>query len=177
MNEKTSPSIVKLVAVLAVICIIVSAILGGVNMVTFQRIEDIQTEKTNAAFNAVLPTDGGYTKVTGDFGNGISGVYEADTGHVVELTIGGAQSNITLAVGIDNGGVVSGVSIIKHGETPGLGAKATEDSFRDQYIGIEGSAALTKAGGTINALTGATITSQAVTDAVNIALDAVANLG
>ena len=73
--------------------------------------------------------------------------------------------------------MVSGVSIIKHGETPGLGAKATEDSFRNQYIGIEGSAALTKAGGTINALTGATITPQAVTDAVNIALDAVANLG
>lgn len=176
MNEKTSPSIVKLVAVLAVICIIVSAILGGVNMVTHQRIEDIQTEKTNAAFNAVLPADG-YTQLEGDFGNGISGVYEADTGHVVQLTIGGAQSNITLAVGIDNDGVVSGVSIISHGETPGLGAKATEDSFRDQYIGIEGSAALTKAGGTINALTGATITSQAVTDAVNIALNTVASLG
>lgn len=176
MNEKTSPSIVKLVAVLAVICIIVSAILGGVNMVTHQRIEDIQTEKTNAAFNAVLPADG-YTQLEGDFGNGISGVYEADTGHVVQLTIGGAQSNITLAVGVDNDGVVSGVSIISHGETPGLGAKATEDSFRDQYIGIEGSAALTKAGGTINALTGATITSQAVTDAVNIALNTVASLG
>ncbi len=176
MNEKTSPSIVKLVAVLAVICIIVSAVLGGINMITYQRIEDIQTEKTNAAFNAVLPADG-YTQLEGDFGNGISGIYEADTGHVVQLTIGGAQSNITLAVGVDNDGVVSGVSIIKHGETPGLGAKATEDSFRNQYIGIEGSAALTKAGGTINALTGATITSQAVTDAVNIALDAVANLG
>lgn len=176
MNEKTSPSIVKLVAVLAVICIIVSAVLGGINMITYQRIEDIQTEKTNAAFNAVLPADG-YTQLEGGFGNGISGIYEADTGHVVQLTIGGAQSNITLAVGVDNDGVVSGVSIIKHGETPGLGAKATEDSFRNQYIGIEGSAALTKAGGTINALTGATITSQAVTDAVNIALDAVANLG
>ena len=176
MNEKTSPSIVKLVAVLAVICIIVSAVLGGINMITYQRIEDIQTEKTNAAFNAVLPADG-YTPLEGDFGNGISGIYEADTGHVVQLTIGGAQSNITLAVGVDNDGVVSGVSIIKHGETPGLGAKATEDSFRDQYIGISGAAALTKAGGTINALTGATITSQAVTDAVNIALDAVASLG
>ena len=176
MNEKTSPSIVKLVAVLAVICIIVSAVLGGINMITYQRIEDIQTEKTNAAFNAVLPADG-YTQLEGDFGNGISGIYEADTGHVVQLTIGGAQSNITLAVGVDNDGVVSGVSIIKHGETPGLGAKATEDSFRDQYIGISGAAALTKAGGTINALTGATITSQAVTDAVNIALDAVASLG
>ena len=110
MNEKTSPSIVKLVAVLAVICIIVSAVLGGINMITYQRIEDIQTEKTNAAFNAVLPADG-YTQLEGDFGNGISGIYEADTGHVVQLTIGGAQSNITLAVGVDNDGVVSGVSI------------------------------------------------------------------
>jgi len=178
MSEKTSPSVVKLVAVLAVICIIVSAILGCVNMVTHQKIEDIQTEKTNAAFNAVLPTDGEYQKLESFSGDKtITGVYEADTGHVVQLTIGGAQSNITLAVGVDNAGTVSGVSIISHGETPGLGAKATEASFRDQYIGIEGSAALTKAGGTIQALTGATITSQAVTDAVNIALDAVASLG
>lgn len=177
MNEKTSPSIVKLVAVLAVICIIVSAILGGVNMVTHQRIEDIQTEKTNAAFNAVLPTDGGYTQLEGDFGNGISGVYEADTGHVVQLTIGGAQSNITLAVGIDNDGVVSGVSIISHGETPGLGAKATEDSYRNQYIGAAEHVFVNKDGGTIQALTGATITSRAVSDAVNIAMDTVAALG
>ena len=92
MNEKASPSIVKLVAVLAVICIIVSAVLGGVNMVTFQRIEDIQTEKTNAAFNAVLPTDGGYTEVEYSGNAAIEGVYEADAGHVVQLTIGGAQS-------------------------------------------------------------------------------------
>lgn len=177
MNEKTSPGIVKLVVVLAIICILVSAILGCVNMVTYQKIEDIQTEKTNAAFAAVLPTTGGYTEVEFSGNSAIDGVYAAEAGHVVQLTIGGAQSNVTLAVGIDNDGVVSGVSIIKHGETPGLGAKATEASYRDQYIGISGSAALTKAGGTINALTGATITSQAVTDAVNIALDAVASLG
>lgn len=177
MSEKASPSIVKLVAVLAVICIIVSAILGCVNMVTFQRIEDIQTEKTNAAFNAVLP-DTGYTKLEDFEGdNRIDGVWEAASGHVVQLTIGGAQSNITLAVGISNDGVVSGVSIIKHGETPGLGAKATEDSYRDQYIGASEHVFVNKDGGTIQALTGATITSRAVSDAVNIAMDAVASLG
>lgn len=180
MNEKASPSIVKLALVLGVICIIVSAILGGVNMITEGKIEELQKQKTDDAFASVLPKEDNeeYIELKDFSGNSaIDGVWEAPGGHIVQLTIGGAQSNITLVVGVDNDGAVTGVSIVSHGETPGLGAKATEDSFRNQYVGIEGSAALTKAGGTIVALTGATITSQAVTDAVNIALDAVANLG
>lgn len=180
MSEKSSSGIVKLALILAAICIVVSAILGGVNMITKGKIEDFQKQKTDAAFASVLPKEENeeYIELNDFSGNpAIDGVWEAPDGHIVQLTIGGAQSNITLVVGVDSGGAVTGVSIISHGETPGLGAKATEDSFRNQYIGIEGSAALTKAGGTIDALTGATITSQAMTDAVNIALDAVATLG
>ena len=66
------------------------------------------------------------------------------------------------------------------GETPGLGAKAQSDAaWVGQYAGqpADGSLAVTKDGGTINSITGATITSRAVTLGVNTAANCVASLG
>jgi len=62
-------------------------------------------------------------------------------------------------------------------ETSGLGANAAKESFRSQFAGKSGSVAVTKDGGDIDALTGATITSRAVASGVNSALAAVAELG
>ena len=62
-------------------------------------------------------------------------------------------------------------------ETSGLGDNAKRDTFRDQFIGATDTLAVSKDGGTIDALTGATITSRAVTDGVNIAMEAVKTLG
>ena len=80
-------------------------------------------------------------------------------------------------VGVDNSGTVTGVSITKHSETSGLGANATKEAWRAQFIGKSGTLAVTKDGGEIEALTGATITSRAVTSGVNSAIAAVAELG
>ena len=177
MNEKASPNVVTLALVLMLICAITSAILGAVNFITEDRIEEITQAKTDAAFAEVLPAEGGYTPMDYQGDSTITGMWEASTGHVVQLLVSGSQGNIDLVVGIDNDGVVTGVSIIETSETPGLGKKAGESFFRDQYIGVSGSCALTKSGGTIVPLTGATITSTAVTTAVNTALAAVATLG
>ncbi len=62
-------------------------------------------------------------------------------------------------------------------ETSGLGANAKEESFRDQYIGGSGPFSLTKNGGTIEALTSATVTSRAFTAGVNAALAAAESMG
>ena len=82
------------------------------------------------------------------------------------------------AVGIlknaDN--AVTGVSIVDHAETSGLGANCVKESFRNQFIGATGGLAVNKDGGTIDALTGATITSRAVTRAVNNAVACVQGL-
>ncbi|MGN0993902.1 MAG: FMN-binding protein, partial [Butyricicoccus sp.] len=65
-----------------------------------------------------------------------------------------------------------------HGETPGLGAKSQSD-WIDQYAGMpaDGSLKVTKDGGTVTPITGATITSRAVTLGVNTAANYVASLG
>ena len=77
--------------------------------------------------------------------------------------------------GVDSEGKVTGINILSHSETAGLGAKATEQSFRDMFIGlVEGiTVSKDKAGeNSIDALTGATITSRAVVNAVNAAIEA-----
>jgi len=78
---------------------------------------------------------------------------------------------------VSSDGTVSGVSIIKMSETSGLGANASKESFRAQFVGQSGTLAVSKDGGSIDALTGATITSRAVTSGVNSALEAVKALG
>jgi len=60
-----------------------------------------------------------------------------------------------------------GLKVVIHAETPGLGAKITEDDFQDQFEGIAlGDLALTADGGEVDAISGATISSEAVTESV-----------
>lgn len=181
-TKKSANPVVRLALILFLISAVTAGILGLVNMVTKDRIAEQLAASTKAAYNEVLPYDGEYVAVEFDSDNEdfktVKSVSKAgDEGYVVELSFSGAQSTITAAVGVDANGTVTGVSIIKHGETSGLGARATESSFRDQYIGATAGVALTKNGGEIQAISGATITSTAVTKAVNTAINVVASLG
>ena len=93
---------------------------------------------------------------------------------------GGSQGDITMMVGVDADGAVSGISFIKMSETSGLGAVAAQDNtkgeaFRSQFVGKTGTVAVTKDGGEIDSLTGATVTSRAVSTGVTAALACVAN--
>lgn len=99
----------------------------------------------------------------------------SEVGYVVTTTDGdGYGGNIQLSVGIMNGGSVNGVSILSIKETAGLGMNATEPTFLNQYAGKEaGIFYVAKDGGNgdpIDSITGATITTRAVTDGVNAAL-------
>ena len=183
--------ILKLTFVLFLICAIVAAVLGGVNELTHERIAQIQAEKTAAAYNAVLEsesyTDLGLAPQT-IVANGqkikINSIAEADNGkgYVVETTFSGAQGNISMVVGVNKAGKCTGISITEHSETSGLGANAASTSevgvnFRAQFKGQDETIALTKAGGKIDALSGATITSRSVTNATLAAILAVKALG
>lgn len=96
-------------------------------------------------------------------------------GATIKMNVKGFNPNIELTVGIQSDGTVSGIKISSHEETPGLGAKATEAAFSDQYKGkpADGSISVIKNGtpadSEIVAITGATITSNGVTSAVNLA--------
>ena len=97
-------------------------------------------------------------------------------GYVVSVTSGsGYGGDISLTVGVDLDGSITGVEITESSETVGLGANASEESFRSQYVGKQvDHFVVTKNGSQndneIDAISGATITSNAVTDAVNAVL-------
>ncbi len=94
-------------------------------------------------------------------------VFKAEDGYVLEVETAGYAAPMTLWVGVTNDGSVSGVTVRDHGETFGLGRGAqTDASFLLQFLHTSEEAAV---GEDIDALTGATVTSKAVTRAVNSA--------
>lgn len=177
--KKKEPGMAQLVITLFAISAITALLLGLVNMATAPAIAANQAAKDEKAMAAVLPADS-YTKVDYTGGDSTVGaIYQAgDAGYVVQVSPAGSFSGtLTIMVGVDKNSAVTGVEIVKTGETSGLGANAGKAYFKDQFAGLTDTAKVTKDGGTINALTGATITSRAVCNGVNSAVAAVASLG
>ena len=171
--------IIKLTVALLLICAFVAAVLAGVNSITRDKIAEIQVQKTQNAIAEVLPDVSGVEEISlsGDTGI-VKSVYATGDSYAVEVTPGGFDGEITMMVGLVEG-QVSGISVISHTETPGLGAVAAAqnakgEAFRGQFVGQEGELAI---GDQIDAMSGATITSNAVVTGVNAALSYVANLG
>ena len=73
-------------------------------------------------------------------------------------------------VGVDVDGVITGLRVLSHSETPGLGALATDPSFYEQFVGKSGAIKVEKDGGDIVAITSSTITSRAVSDGADEAV-------
>ena len=128
---------------------------------------------------AVLPADS-YDEVEYTGGDAmVQAVYKAgDAGYVVEVKPATSFSgNLIIMVGVDNTGACSGISITSTGETSGLGSNASKPDFQAQFVGKTGEVKVTKDGGDIDALTGATITSRGVCEAVTSAIAAAASMG
>ena len=179
-TESTVLYVLRLALTLLAITAVVAAALAGVNSITKPEIEKLTAQKTQAAIEAVLP--GGGELVEFPATALVSKVYASETGYAVEVTPGGFDNTITMMVGVDKEGNVLGIDIISHTETAGLGAVADAAtpagvSFREQFAGKAGSVSVTKDGGEIEAITGATITSRAVCDGVNAALAVVGKMG
>ena len=179
-TESNVKYIIRLAATLLIITSLVALALAGVNSITAPVIAQKTAEKTQLAIQAVLP--GGGDEIDFAPADLVSKVYKGDNGYAVQVTPGGFDNTITMMVGVGNDGKVLGISIISHTETAGLGAVAAADTpagqtFRSYFEGASGSVAVTKDGGTVEAITGATITSRAVCDGVNAALACVATLG
>ena len=179
-KENTALYVLRLAVTLLLISGIMAAALAGVNAVTKPLIAQINYEKTQAAVSAVL--EGGGDEVAAPEVALVSKMYQGENGYAVEVTPGGFDNTITMMVGVDNEGNVSGISIISHTETAGLGAVAAAttsagEAFRAQFVGLNGTVSVTKDGGQVEAITSATITSRAVCAGVNAALAVVAAMG
>ena len=179
-TESTVKYVLRLALTLLAITAVVAAALAGVNSVTAPAIAELTAQKTQEAIELVLP--GGGEEVDFPETALVSKVYASDTGYAVEVTPGGFDNTITMMVGVDLNSNVLGIDIIKHTETAGLGAVSDAEtpagqSFRAQFVGTSGSVAVSKDGGALDAITGATITSRAVCAGVNAALACAATLG
>ena len=177
--------ILKLSLVLFLICAVAAGALGFVNNLTAPTIEAQAQAKMAAAFSAVMQADG-YEEVAFDADGfpTVVTVHKANNGagHVVTSVFSGAQGNIKLVVGVDPELKCTGISVTEHSETSGLGANAASSAevgvkFREQFIGQDEGIALANNGGEIDALTGATITSRAITEAVAESIRVVISLG
>lgn len=181
MTKQSTPLyILRLAITLLLITGLVAAVLAGVNAITKDRIAAIKAEKIQNAMAEVLPGATGMTQTAfADTTGIVKTVYVAETdspvqGYVAEVAPAGFGGSITLMVGVQEG-KVSGISIVSHTETAGLGSVAADktskgEEFRSQFADLSGSLAVDKDGGTIDSITSATITSRAVTAGVNAAL-------
>ena len=191
--------VVKLGLILFLISAVAATLLAMTNYVTAETIEAIN-EKTNMeARLEVLPEASEFEAVDSDELMAIAkdiGLEKPE--ELVEVFIGkkgseqvgftvktaptsGFSGMIEVLTGISNDGSLAGMTILSHGETPGLGANATLPDFRNQYQGLSATENVSVAksapsGNQIQAITGATITSEAVTDGVNIAIETFKNL-
>lgn len=167
---------------LTIICFIVTSALAATRAVTKGPTEELEQQQEIASRQEVLPDAVSFEEMTdsGFDANPYQGLDASGqvVGYVITTTGKGYGGSIKVMTGISSGGAVTGVTILSHSETVGLGANAEKESFRDQYKQDvpEGGFSVYKAGqeggaGKILAMTGATITSDGVTGAVNQAVE------
>lgn len=197
--------IVKLTVTLLGTCLIVALLLGLVNGVTAGPIAEINQQKTEAAMLAVVSDPDNTTfsdalELSGDMtaaataaGGTLNEMYEVQVngeaageaaGYAVKVTASGSQGSIEMMVGVDAEGAVTGVSVVNHSETSGIGTKvvgneptASGVGVLDQFIGKSAADGTLTVGTNVDAITGATVSTKGVTAGVNAALAAVAAMG
>ena len=175
--------ILRPAVMLTVICLVVTALLAGTNLLTRDQIEQQKQEAARTSRELVLPgvTEFEEAKTTGAEGEEVSYCIGKNggeiAGYVFTTTASSYGGQIQVMTGIQADGAVTGVELLSINDTPGLGMNAQKEDFRAQYhqsIPESGQFSVIKSGekqnGEIMAMTGATITSQGVTDAVNSAV-------
>lgn len=179
MKKINFKDIIVPAAALLIFCLVATAILAGTNMITSVKIADNAVQTEILSRQEVLPEGASYSDVT-TLDNGVTYCIGTDAsgeqaGYVFTAGAKGYGGTVSVMVGLDNDGAITGLKILSHGETPGLGANATKESFRDRFIGKTGTLTVNKNsndGQNVQAITAATITSNAVVNAVNLITDA-----
>jgi len=159
---RASP-VILLTAVVA-ICV---SLLTYVGSITLPRIEAMEAQKLQGVLSEMFPDMSRYT-----LEDEIYTIYsnEVRIGYAFVAVGKGYGGAINMLIGLEDEATIRGITVISHGETPGLGSKITESFFTDQFVLITiDDVALRRDGGQIDAITGATISSRAVADAVRTA--------
>ncbi|HBR32603.1 MAG TPA: hypothetical protein DD733_11040 [Clostridiales bacterium] len=152
---------------LFIVCFIVTALLAATYTLTAEKIKERAEIGLNDTRREVLPEAETFEVVNDStvFGRTSDG---RAAGYIITVVKKGYGGDMEVMVGFTSDGSVSGVGILKQSETPGMGAKTDTSDFLSQYKGLNKKASL---GEEIDGITGATISSRAVTDAVNEAIE------
>lgn len=165
--------------------LICSAVLAGVYAVTKEPIEETNKAILTASISKVLPEGGEISDAqTCEVGGQPSECWFSMkdgqmVGVAVKSTVVGFGGPLTILVGILPDGTIYNTSVLSHSETPGLGAKCTDENFFGQFKGWnpeQKKLLVKKDGGDVDAITASTITSRAYTLAVQNALYALTTL-
>ena len=190
--------ILKVAGTLTVISLIVAALLGLVNNVTADKIAEIDAANTREAMSKVVDEGSEFTdkleipqaaidaaaaqggKITELYGVKNAG---ADAGYVMKISASGSQGTIVMMVGVDANKAITGISVVSHSETSGIGTKVVGNEpntagvpVLDQFQGMSGAGSLV-VGKTITAISGATVSTKGITMGANAALAAAEVLG
>ena len=195
--------IIKNTIILFVITLIAGLCLGVVHDVTLEPIAAAQAEAAKQTYQEVYPDAASFAPTdeltaaveacaaeTESWGFGKVTVDEAQQaldadgnviGHLIVATSAESYGgDVQLAVGVSSEGALTGIGFLAISDTPGLGMNAKEPEFKDQYKGKKAELLeVTKTGASaenqIQAISGATYTSNAVTGAANAAIYFVEN--
>ena len=190
--------ILKVAGTLTVISLIVAALLGLVNNVTADKIAAIDAENTRIAITkfmywikknydkmeitdalaAAASAQGGKLVELYPMTNG-----GADAGYVMKISASGSQGTIVMMVGVDADKAITGISVVSHAETSGIGTKVVGNEpnaagvpVLDQFIGMSGAGSLV-VGKNITAVSGATVSTKGINMGANAALAVAEVLG
>ena len=170
---------------LYLICVVVAGILAFVNAVTLPIIAANDQKVFEESMKKVLPEASEFNEIKeiqfipSESGVELESIYRSEAGYVVTTVCHeGYGGDIKVMVGINKENEVTNIEIMSMSETAGLGAKAGTSEFMSQYSGLKENIGVEKNNGgspeknTISAISGATVTSKAVTKAVNCAIEA-----
>jgi electron transport complex protein RnfG len=152
------------IIILTVVVAICVTALTFTDSITRDKIKAQEEQKIQHMLSAIFPDMSRYT-----FEDDIYTIYSdgAEVGYAFLAVGKGYGGEISILVGLKDENTIKGITIISQTETPGLGSRIAESSFTDRFAGLNiADVALRQEGGQIDAITGSTISSRAVIDAV-----------
>ena len=176
--------VLKICAVLLLITMCTAFLLSFVNGITKDPIAKNEAAKKAKALSELFTDVAAPVseKIEGEYEGEVNGFYlvkdgETIIGYYADVSPVGFKGGVNLMVGLDTEGKVTGVTVLSHGETVGIGDKIEDKDFRSGFIGREGSLSYKKGAGAdeagvIDGISGATYSSKAVINGVDLALKA-----
>ena len=170
----------KSLAPVALVFVVTCVVISGIHTITDLDTARAEARKQRELLSQVMPQaeTSSETPYRANGALSILAGYSGDgelLGYCVEVQSQGFSGAITMVVGVDLDGKVTGVAVTSHTETNRVGTKAMTEEALSQYVGRSGTLR-TSGDNSVDVVTGATATSKAITAGVNRALAIVANL-